>query len=380
VLNEGAFGAALGSFGYVDFQSGQYTHIDSVSQYGNQILLHDDRLYVVDGTGNVLIYDATDSFAPLDTLANVGARYVQVYRDQLLVSGITRPYFRSFDISAGYAFRYGLDSTRIGTTREEFAIVGDKAYVTGFFNDTLLAVVDLLAEDTLAFIPTALNNYQVEVIGGSVFVACYAFTPSFDTDATIHEIDPATDTIVRTFLLPNAGDLTASDTHLYLKSPQGEVFRYDAALQTIDTTAFGQAFYGFTYDVSVNMLFVSQTDYFSTGEVAYISGDSLSAFISTHISPRAFYFDALTTPLEQTANSAVPFLLYPNPASGWFFVEADQQLREVRLLDLQGRQIRRWNDAGRTSEPLSLAGIPAGMYVVQLIGKENVKSCRLSVE
>lgn len=382
VLNEGAFGGALGSFGVVDFQSGQYTHIDSVSQYGNQILLHDGRLYVVDGTGNVLIYNADNAFAPLDTIADVGARYVQVYGDQLLVSGIQQPYFSSYDISAGYALRYGLDSTRISTTREEFTIVGDKAYVTGFFNDTLLAVVDLVAEDTLTFIPTATNNYQIEVIGASVFVACYAFTPSFDTDATLLEIDPTADTVIRSFFLPNAGDLTASGTHLYLKSPQGEIFRYDAAQQTLDTMAFGQAFYGFTFDAASDMLFVSRTDFFSTGEVAYIAGDSLSDFVATHISPRAFYFDAITTPIEQGLSRPAAIRIYPNPASGSFFIKSDQTgIQTIRLLDMQGRQVQSWKATDLTRDTaIPLQGVPAGMYLVQLIGSNRLQSHRLVVE
>ena len=381
VLNEGAFGGALGSFGYVDFQAGTYTHLDSVAQYGNQVLLQDGRLYVLDGNGSVLIFDAGDDFSPLDTLANIGARHVQVYGDQLLVSGTREPFFRSYDIAAGYAFRYGLDSTQIGTAREEFVIVGNKAYVTGFFNDTLLAVVDLVAEDTLTFIPTSLNNYQIEVIGNSVFVASYAFTPSFDTDATIHEIDPVADTVIRTAFLPNAGDLTASATHLYLKSPQGEVFRYDPVSKAIDTTAFGQAFYGFTYHAATDVLFVSRTNFFSTGEVAFIAGDSLSAFLPTHISPRSFYFESMSTPVAAALPAMQAFRLFPNPASGRFFIDSDRiDLREVRLIDMQGRQVGIWEMPAAQEASFSLEGIAPGVYVVQLIGKTGIASRKLRVE
>ncbi len=385
VLNEGAFGGVMGSIGYVDFQAGIYTHIDSVAQFGNQVLLYDNVLYAVDGEGSVLMYDATSGFAPLDTLLLVGARNVQVFDGQLLVAGFQQPYFRSYDIANGYSLRYAFDSTKVASSREEILVVGDKAYVAGFYNDTLLTVIDLVAEDTVTHITTAINNNQLEQIGNSVFVGCYEFTPSFSTHTTVHEINPVNDSVLHTFTMLDANGFTASDDRLILKGVNQDVYYYDPVMQVVDTLAMNASFYGLQFAAqAVNVadyLFFSQTDFTSSGSVGYIAADTMSVSVPTNISPRAFFADLETLLSIADPADVEAVRLFPNPAKGYFQLAGTEQMGaySVRLFDLGGRVVKSWEHAPHSGGKFSIEGIAAGLYVIQMDTPRGIISKKISI-
>lgn len=385
VLNEGAFGGVMGSIGYVDFQVNSYTHIDSVAQFGNQVLLYDNVLYAVDGEGSVLMYDATSGFAPLDTLSLVGARNVQVYEGQLLVAGFQQPYFSSYDIANGYSLRYGFDSTKVANSREEILVVGNKAYISGFYNDTLLTVIDLVAEDTITHITTAVNNNQLEQIGNSVFVGCYEFTPSFSTNTIVHEINPVNDSVLHTFTILDANGFTASNDRLILKGINQDVYYYDPVMQAVDTLSMSAGFYGFQFATQSlggpDYLFYSQTDFSSSGSVGYISADTMSVSISTNISPRAFFADLETLLSVADPADVEAVRLFPNPAKTYFQLTGTEQLGaySMRLFDLSGRVAKGWKPTSHSEGKFSIEGIPAGLYVIQLDTPKGLISKKISI-
>lgn len=385
VLNEGAFGGVMGSIGYVDFQVNSYTHIDSVAQFGNQVLLYDNVLYAVDGEGSVLMYDAASGFAPLDTLSLVGARNVQVYEGQLLIAGFQQPYFSSYDIANGYSFRYGLDSAKVANSREEILVVGNKAYVSGFYNDTLLTVVDLVAEDTITHITTALNNNQLEQVGNSVFVGCYEFTGAPSTNTIVHEINPVNDSVLHTFTMLDANGFTASNDRLILKGVNQDVYYYDPVMQVVDTLSMSADFYGLQFAMQgsggPDYLFFSQTDFSSTGSVGYIAADTMSVSIPTNISPRAFFADLETILSIADPADVEAVRVFPNPAKAYFQLAGREQLGtySVRLFDMRGRVVKYWNAASHAAEKFSVLGIPAGMYVVKMDTPKGVISKKISI-
>ncbi|MCC7503602.1 MAG: T9SS type A sorting domain-containing protein [Flavobacteriales bacterium] len=68
------------------------------------------------------------------------------------------------------------------------------------------------------------------------------------------------------------------------------------------------------------------------------------------------------------ANGQEEFLIYPNPASGEFFIQGDRGAMEsVQLLDADGREVARWGPDVR----FDLQRVPAGTYAVRVMHMEG---------
>jgi choice-of-anchor B domain-containing protein len=71
--------------------------------------------------------------------------------------------------------------------------------------------------------------------------------------------------------------------------------------------------------------------------------------------------------------------LYPNPARSWLIVEAPAPLEAVRLFDAQGRLVQAVPGQGHPALEISLSGLPAGVYQVQVRSQERSWSQRVVV-
>lgn len=60
--------------------------------------------------------------------------------------------------------------------------------------------------------------------------------------------------------------------------------------------------------------------------------------------------------------------LFPNPTAGHFFLTENEKVHSVLVTDFHGRQVRRFAEG----ENYDLAGLPAGLYVVHLMGQDGV--------
>jgi uncharacterized delta-60 repeat protein len=85
---------------------------------------------------------------------------------------------------------------------------------------------------------------------------------------------------------------------------------------------------------------------------------------------------------NRAAQAARPMELYPNPARNGLTVKlpAAAQVRPATLLDLQGRRVRQWTLPARQAEArFSLDAIPAGVYLLQVQGSEDLYQQRVVI-
>jgi hypothetical protein len=70
------------------------------------------------------------------------------------------------------------------------------------------------------------------------------------------------------------------------------------------------------------------------------------------------------------AASGVELQVYPNPAVDYIQISFNPTIRQVRLFNLAGRNVRTYNYMA--DEQYFVGDLPKGMYLIQMIGEKNV--------
>lgn len=363
VLNEGS-NAQKGTIGYVDYTTNLYTHLDSVASYGNQIVAHNGLLYVIDGVGKVHIYDINANYALLTTLDNVFARGIAFWGNKMLLTSTEPPFLRVHEKVSPFTYLYGFDETTIRSAREEVIVVGNQAYLSGFYADSVVYAINL-DNNTSTMIETENNPYQIEEINGQIYVACFSYNVDWTTNTHIQRINTSTNTIDANLYLPNADGFTASNTHLYQKKSNGKVLKIDAALQVVDTTNMQGYFYGFQYDKLSNTLFYSETDYISTGFVGYIQNNTIYPIISTSLSPRTFYFMSNAGVAIENETLSNTFFVYPNPAKDLISLQ-NLSLNEKSHYEIWDMTGKKWLENTFHTKQIDISTLPQGIYFLKV--------------
>ncbi len=379
VLNEGG-GNQKGSFGYVDFQTKTYHHIDSIASYGNVLVKDPVRnyIYITDGVGDILVYDVSAGQIT-DTIAGASARQVAVWNNQLLVTAMSKPFFRVYDISNAFAPIYSLDTTKVRSRSEGILVANNNAYVVmqgswGSY-DSLVAIIDLNAQDTAGFIQVKPNPGNILHIGNKLYVQCRNYT----TGLTISIIDLANNnqvTNVATGYVSGGGFENVKDSLiLFNYNPTwttSYVASYDITSGVIDTNYINAKVYAMHYFDSTQTLFVSITDYVTFGSVSYYQGGVFGDTINTHLSPR----DLLFVPAQPTAVSFVEnesLKVYPSPSYGELHISSENPFRKVEIFDLQGRSVFVDNHINTSRYHTNLSSLKPGMYFLKITQGNSVR-------
>ncbi len=84
-----------------------------------------------------------------------------------------------------------------------------------------------------------------------------------------------------------------------------------------------------------------------------------------------YYYEGYTDKVNDINNPYTDLQIYPVPAQDMITVKFDSYDTEpfaLAIYDMQGKQVRKWNEqgAGKFQKTLSLAGLPHGSYVVKV--------------
>lgn len=377
VLCEGTFGGH-GSIGLVDFQSNNYQVIDStLAIYGNQITYIDGKVYVVDGNGNISIYDP-NSLAKIDSIIGQSARNIYAYQSELLITSIAKPYFRSLALASPHSTIYSLDTTLIRSAREEMVIKNNKAFISGYNNDSIVSVVDLTNKQLITNLQTAANPFKIISFGQNIYAACYSYNANFTSNTQLFEINPSTNTITQNWFFPEIDGLSAGDTAIYMKTGTGKLATFIPQNQALDTNGMAINAYVLQYDAVKKVLFYSQTDYFSTGFVGFTYNHQTFPLVSTDISPRSFLFLGTdsTALVNDNQGIALEYKLYPNPANKQLFVSLPSYLDNLHytmtICDVNGNIINT-NNIKSVFSVFNVGNLAAGLYFITLSdGKRKI--------
>lgn len=377
VLCEGAFGGH-GSVGFIDFQSNSYQVIDSnLATYGNQITYIDGKIYAVDGNGNISIYDP-NTLSKVDSIMGQSARNIYAYQNELLITSIAKPYFRSVTLALPHTTIYTLDTTLIRSAREEMVINNHKAFISGYNNDSIVSVVDLANKQLITNLQTAANPFRIISFGQNIYAACYTYNANFTSNTQLFEINPSTNTLTQNWFFPEIDGLSAGDTAIYMKTGTGKLATFIPQSQTLDTNGMAINAYILQYDAVKKALFYSQTDYFSTGFVGFTYNHQTFPLVSTDISPRSFVF--LGTDSTALANDnqgiALEYKLYPNPTNKEFFVSlpnyVDNLHYTMTICDVNGRIINT-NNIKSVFSVFNVENLATGLYFITISdGKRKI--------
>lgn len=360
VLNEGAFGGE-GTVGYIDYPAATYTEIDKIAAFGNQVKMINNHLYVVDGAGNVIVYDSL--YNRVDSLTGRGVRGIYQYNNQyILITCFTPPYASIREINQIDSVIHNYDTTQIRSSREEAVVYGNKAFLSGYYGDSMVISIDFSNFSNVKVIGTGVNPYQITEMNDVVYAGCYEYDANFNTHTTLYMIDPMTDLVIDSKDFPYTDGLTAGDGIVYLKMGNGKLLKYNPINHAIDSSTYLLGAYTVEYDVTQNLLFYSRTDYTTFGSVGFIRNDTVSTLISTDISPRGFYFLANPqNPLSvYEGENSVIFSIYPNPGNS-FTLKSKEVIRKINVFTSEGQSVGSWENGHS-----DVSGLLEGLYFIQI--------------
>lgn len=308
VLNEGTFGGK-GTVGYIEYPCAAYTHIDSLTPYGVSLLVSENLLFVVEGSGAIRTYDINNNHSLVNVISDAWARKLARYENQLLVTTNKAPFFRAYDLStSGYPLLYALDTTQIYNETEGVYVVDSLAFVAengfnGFgqhgVTDTTVAVVNLKTKSLVKNIYVAPNPGEiVRAADGNLYVQSINYTPGA-SGLTVTRINPASQAVefVSITSVGSQGGFSCNGYYIYFIQSDLQTFQ-NTGVGTIDVANFGIQtnflagnYYGLLTSPHLGELFVSETDFFSYGKVGYFENGQINGLTETYISPRAFAFE-----------------------------------------------------------------------------------------
>lgn len=355
--------------------------MDSIESFGNDLLLENDQIYLVDGLGNIQIYQR-NPFSFIKTISNVSARQIKKYQNQLLITCSLEPYFKVFDLT-GDSLLYSADTNDVRNIAEGIWVENDKAYilVNGFGSDSQLVIWNLLTKSKIKTLQTSLNPNEFIKIQNSLFYNCLNYN---DGTTTLQKLDLSSDSIVQTrvFNIVSYGGLTAksNDEILFNNNDNwmaSSISRWNMNTDVIDTHYVNMSeSYALNYNQDIQTLFYSVTDFFSTGSIK-IQNTQIDTLINTYISPRRLVYFNQSSTIKQTKNALTESKIYPNPASNHvnFILPSDFQKLEIYHLD--GRKVFETQTNIKT---LNLENWENGIYFVFIQTQNEILNCKLLIE
>jgi hypothetical protein len=113
-------------------------------------------------------------------------------------------------------------------------------------------------------------------------------------------------------------------------------------------------------------------DDWSAGISETVNNGNFGSAIISAIEQKVWNVGAST----QSVNQAVPFVLYPNPASGLVHIQIEANIHSVTVLDLMGRVVK--NNGSEST--IDLTGLSAGTYLVRIKTPQGEGVSRLIVQ
>jgi hypothetical protein len=388
VLNEGYFDYITNDIivpvtvGAYDPATGVYTTIQTVegARFASDILIDGDYYYVA-ADHYLLQYDLNTN--ALVHMADVpGIRQIAVDDDQIVVTRgeylVTLPSYLQVYDKATLSLDYEIAADVLPHTTEGVIIKDGKAYVAvnnGFVFGAevgYIAVLDLTAESITATIDLGADGINPDnlMIDGDDL---YTLNNKDFTGSSVSSYKIGTGDITTTNLAnisSGCGTSAISSGTIYYQELFGTTLSKFDPLTTEITgeDEYGISFYGLAFDPIDDIMYTSETDYFSYGRVHLFATDGTPiATFDASVSPGNFAFDVrLGSAIDEV--NANEIVLEPNPATFGMHATADFIIESVRITDMRGVVCYTSNGLSGSDVDLDVSALPAGQYTLQLTG------------
>ncbi|MBK8497978.1 MAG: T9SS type A sorting domain-containing protein [Flavobacteriales bacterium] len=390
VLSEGRYDYANGvqvvpvTLGSFDPSSGSYTEMVAVpyARFGNDVKVENELIYV-SADSFLLKYDA-NTFALLDQEVVHGIRRLALWNDQVLITrgeaGGLSHYFEVRDKNT-FDLLYAIEpSDGMPYTCEAVEVLGDKAYVS--MNDgfnwpnytNLVGIVDLQSQEFESSVDLGPDGYNPEhlmVWDGSV----YAFNNKDYTGSSISRIDPASASLVGTTnvaFTSGCGTSTAADGKVYyMEYAVNALARYDLQSgQVLDTLNNGLSAYGVLGDPINSVMYVSTTDFTSTGTLCTTTYDGvILASTAIGVSCGKMALDVRLS-AGVGSNEQQSLEIYPNPVSDAVVLRVNGagERGVLAIADATGRLILAQRCTLGIAQRIDVSHLASGLYSVRIDG------------
>ncbi|MBK9177874.1 MAG: T9SS type A sorting domain-containing protein [Flavobacteriales bacterium] len=386
LLNEGWFDyvnqvvvipPSLGSY---DPATGNYSEMAVIpnARFGNDVKVENEIIYV---SADTLLqkYDA-NTFALLGQEVVRGIRRIGIWGDQLVITrgefGGLSHYVEVRDKNT-LGLLYTIDAGQIPYHCEAVEVIGDKAYVSmpngcdwpNYRN--LVGVIDLSEqnyEGTIDLGPDGFNPEHLMAWGGDL----YSFNNKDYTGSSISRIELGSSSMVNTtniaFSSGCGTSAAADDKVYYMEYAVDQLARFDLANEVVmDTLTNGLSAYGVMGDPVNDVLYVTTTDFTSTGTLYVTDHDgSVLSSVAIGVAAGKMALDVrLTTGLGTVRVPALS--VSPNPASDQVFIGFPgwDGPRNVEVIDALGKVVIRFRSEPSGLVQLDIAGLAPGMYSVR---------------
>ncbi|HRH71335.1 MAG TPA: T9SS type A sorting domain-containing protein [Flavobacteriales bacterium] len=391
VLNEGRYDYTAGqqivpvSIGSYDPELGSYTETAIIphARFGNDVKVENELVYV-SADSFLLKYDA-NTFDLLDQEIIHGIRRIALWNDRILLTrgeyGVTFDHFVEVRDKNTFDLIYTLGSADgVEYTCEAVEVLNDKAYISmnngfDFPNYTnKVVVVDLEGEayeSTIDLGPDGYNPEHIMVSDGNVYV----FNNKDYTGSSISRIDPVGSSLMVTNNVAynsGCGTSTAAAGRIYyMEYSVAQLARYDLTTEQVyDTLDNGIEAYGVLGDPINNVMYVSSTDFTSTGTLYVTENDgSILSSVGIGVAAGKMALDLRTSTGIGRIGEEV-LRIFPNPAVDDLTVSftAPGRAQKVIVMDASGRVVLRhlWASAG--VQRMSTADLAPGIYTLTVEG------------
>ena len=390
VLNEGYFNwqtqeqqvpVSLGSF---DPATGAYQQLMNIegSRFASDLLVDEQFVYVAADAR--LLKFSKDDHALIAEADVIGIRKLAIWNDLLLITrgelGGLPHYFEvrnASDLSLVEAITpaeglpYSIEDVVVADGKAWLGVNNafDAASMTG-----LVAVIDLGTlelETTIDLGPNGLNPEKLMVADE----ALYVLNNTDFTQSSISEIDINAMGLQQTIVIANNSGCGASalaaqqEKVYYMEYAVNTLARYDISSNTVtDTIQNGVSAYGLIDDPINGRMYVTTTDFFSSGELHVMEYDgTIGSSVAVGVSPGHLELDvrSITSVREGKAEQ---LQIMPNPVTDRVRITGVTKAgAPLRLMDSSGRAIEIDPLPGSGSSiELNVGSLPAGIYAILL--------------
>ncbi|MBC8046414.1 MAG: T9SS type A sorting domain-containing protein [Fimbriimonadaceae bacterium] len=396
ILNEGYYDYFSGdiltpvSLGAYDPETEIYTVVDEIenARFASDIKVYDDHYYVAADKYliqyNLLTNEIVNSIEiPGIRKIAVDDNYIVATRGEYLVP--FESYIHVYDKNT-FELIFEIENTELDYTTEGVLIKDGIAYVAvnngfNFGSEVgMIAKIDLTTQDLTEIIDLGTdgkNPDNIMIDGDNIFT----LNNKDYTGSSVSAYKISTGDITTTNLInisAGCGTSVYSDGNIYYQELFGtSVSKYEPLTTSfIGEKEFGMSFYGLAFDELNNIIYTSETDYFSYGKIHIygLNGTELKVFDAS-ISPGNIAFDVRTLSSVNDVNTT-EIKIYPNPASEFIQLSAREDIAIIKISDINGKVIDELKDVHSFNYSYSTERLVAGNYFVSVI-TENAATTKL---
>ncbi|MFN0276101.1 MAG: T9SS type A sorting domain-containing protein [Chitinophagales bacterium] len=315
----------------------------------------------------------------------VDENYIVVTRGEYLVS--LDSYIQVYDRNT-LEFVFEIPSDELNYTTEGVLIHEGIAYVAvnngfNFGSEVgMIAQVDLAAQqmiETIDLGPEAINPDNIMFDGETIFTLNNKdYTGSSVSAYKLGTTELSTQNLLN--ISAGCGTSVYFNGNIYYQELFGtSVTKYEPfTSDIIGVKEFETSFYALAFDEIHDLLYTSETDYFSYGKIHVydLSGNELKNF-DAGVSPGNFVFDVRTaTGILDVQNFEIN--IYPNPTSDFMNIKAEDYMQAFRISDIHGKIIIEVTDIAAKELQLDLQGYAPGNYFVTIATGESITTQLIS--